>query len=318
MSRKLLLSSVAAIGLLAVPESAAAQQVIYACKNNSTGDLHAVPAGAMCPRNSTLISWNATGSPGPQGVAGPQGPQGAAGPQGPAGATGAQGPTGPTGATGAAGPQGVQGNQGPAGATGAQGSTGNTGATGATGAQGPKGDTGATGATGAQGSTGLTGAQGAQGAQGPAGAVLGASAFFCSAGTNLAAWGGSLAGDAGSFASGVSFGSGIGYSGGTSFLLQPGIYLVHLSADEILLNADGGSGVSLEVQMRLGGSLAGDWRVSIPAPAQSGEVLFAGDELMQVTAANTTVQFPVTLFSGNNITLARLANGCRIIFTRLQ
>jgi hypothetical protein len=159
MSRKLFLSSVAVIGVLAVPESASAQQVIYACKNNITGFLDIVAANTTCPRGWTKISWDVTGPPGPQGS---QGPAGATGPQGVAGATG---PQGNTGATGAQGPQGV------AGATGATGPQGQTGATGATGAQGPQGVAGATGATGPQGQTGATGATGAQGPQGVAGAT---------------------------------------------------------------------------------------------------------------------------------------------------
>jgi hypothetical protein len=130
--------------------------------------------------------------------------------------------------------------------------------------------------------------------------------------------GGSLAGDEGSFFRGVSFGSGVTYAGGTSFLLQPGIYLVHLSADEILLNADGGA--TLVVQMVLNGSpfLANKWIAETFVATQPGFATFAGDELVQVTALNTTVEFTVTLLSNAPVSLARLGNGCRIIFTRLQ
>jgi hypothetical protein len=75
-------------------------QVIYACKNNSNGELRVVARGTPCPENWTSLSWNVTGPPGPSG---PQGSQGAHGPQGVAGS---QGPQGPRGAQGSQGPQG--------------------------------------------------------------------------------------------------------------------------------------------------------------------------------------------------------------------
>jgi len=99
MLRKLLFS----IGLLALPESASAQDVIFACRNNSSGELKIVAADATCSNNSTLISWGVTG---PQGLPGPQGP---IGPPGPAGAAGPMGPQGPKGDIGAIGPQGPPG-----------------------------------------------------------------------------------------------------------------------------------------------------------------------------------------------------------------
>jgi hypothetical protein len=102
MSHKLLYS-IAVIGLLALPESASAQEVIFACRNNSSGELKIVAADATCSHNSTLISWGVTG---PQGPAGPQGP---IGPPGPTGAAGPMGPQGPKGDVGATGPQGPPG-----------------------------------------------------------------------------------------------------------------------------------------------------------------------------------------------------------------
>jgi hypothetical protein len=125
MLRKLFLS-IAVIGLLALPEGASAQEAIFACRNNSSGELKIVAANATCSNNSTLIYWGVTGPqglPGPQGPIGPPGPTGAAGPMGPQGpkgdigATGPQGPKGDTGATGAQGPAGATGPQGPAGAS---------------------------------------------------------------------------------------------------------------------------------------------------------------------------------------------------------
>jgi hypothetical protein len=80
-----------------------AAQVIYACKNNLSGDLKIVPQGAPCPRNWTLLSWNVAGPPGPIGPQGPQGPSGVPGPQG------SQGQQGPQGGPGPQGPQGQPG-----------------------------------------------------------------------------------------------------------------------------------------------------------------------------------------------------------------
>jgi Collagen triple helix repeat (20 copies) len=88
------------------------QQVIFACKNNSSGELKIVAVNATCPNNSTLISWNVTGPQGPPGIQGPVGPVG------PIGATGLTGPVGQTGPVGAAGPQGVPGTIGPPGPAG--------------------------------------------------------------------------------------------------------------------------------------------------------------------------------------------------------
>jgi hypothetical protein len=38
-----------------------AAQVIYACKNNYTGDLKVVAQGTACPGNWTPLSWNVAG-----------------------------------------------------------------------------------------------------------------------------------------------------------------------------------------------------------------------------------------------------------------
>jgi hypothetical protein len=83
-----------------------------------------------------LVSWGATGPPGPTGASGPPGPSGATGPPG-AGSTGATGPAGGPGANGAVGATGA----GVTGATGAQGVAGGAGATGPTGPLGPAGGT---------------------------------------------------------------------------------------------------------------------------------------------------------------------------------
>ena len=47
MSHKLLYS-IAVIALLALPESASTQEVIFACRNNSSGELKIVAADATC------------------------------------------------------------------------------------------------------------------------------------------------------------------------------------------------------------------------------------------------------------------------------
>jgi hypothetical protein len=103
MLRKLLFSSLAIVGLLAEPHAASAQQVLYACVNNNSGEVKFVSATAACPGNSTKVNWNVVGPQGPQGPQGPVGPQGPAGPQGLQGPVGPQGPQGPTGLQGPGG-----------------------------------------------------------------------------------------------------------------------------------------------------------------------------------------------------------------------
>jgi hypothetical protein len=73
MLRKLLLSAGAVIGLMTLAQSASAQQVIFACVNQSSGELKIVAANATCSNNSKLFSWNVTGPSGPAGPAGANG-----------------------------------------------------------------------------------------------------------------------------------------------------------------------------------------------------------------------------------------------------
>jgi hypothetical protein len=82
MLRKLLLSGVAVIGLMAGTQSASAQQVVYACKNNTTGVLILFANSTTCQPGWTLTTLNVTGPPGPPGPAGPTGATGAMGPAG--------------------------------------------------------------------------------------------------------------------------------------------------------------------------------------------------------------------------------------------
>ena len=73
---------------------AQAGNTIYACVNNSSGQVSIVAASTGCPQNSTQKSWNVIG---PTGATGPAGPTGATGPAGSAGATGPAGPAGVSG-----------------------------------------------------------------------------------------------------------------------------------------------------------------------------------------------------------------------------
>jgi hypothetical protein len=121
------------LSMVLAPQQTASAQTIYACKNNSTGDLRVVAQGARCPRNWSHLDWNIAGPPGPQGMAAPPGPTGAQGPPGP------MGPQGEAGLQGPAGPQGLRGEVGPAGAPGAPGAPGVPGAAGERGQIGMRG-----------------------------------------------------------------------------------------------------------------------------------------------------------------------------------
>lgn len=59
--------------------------VIFACVNNTNGDVRIVAQQVSCKNNETAAHWNILG---PQGPPGPQGPAGPAGPQGPPGQSG--------------------------------------------------------------------------------------------------------------------------------------------------------------------------------------------------------------------------------------
>jgi hypothetical protein len=137
------LTILGSVGHASVPDS---QGVIHACyhaggEERSPLFLIDTSKGEQCQHNEQQITWNQTGTAGPQGTkgdtgaAGPAGPMGLIGPQGPAGAAGPQGPQGPAGSDGAVGPQGPRGDTGATGAQGPQGSAG---------PQGPAGPAGAT------------------------------------------------------------------------------------------------------------------------------------------------------------------------------
>src|SRR5262252_3827429 len=58
------------LGLFTVLVIPASAQVIHACVNHASGDMKIVPAGALCQKNWTPLSWNVAGPPGPTGANG--------------------------------------------------------------------------------------------------------------------------------------------------------------------------------------------------------------------------------------------------------
>ena len=101
---------IGALGLsgLVLGLSSAEAATIYACVNNSSGEVKIVSASTVCNNNFAKISWDVAGAQGPPGPAGPTGPAGPIGPIGSTGPTGATGPAGPAGAQGAPGISSVQ------------------------------------------------------------------------------------------------------------------------------------------------------------------------------------------------------------------
>jgi hypothetical protein len=187
-------------------------------------------------------------------------------------------------------------------------------------AAGPQGPQGLPGPQGAQGPAGPQGSPGPQGPARPAGTALAVSAFSCATMTNLTS-GGSLAGDAnaGSYSSGPSFGtSGVSYNGGPNFLLQAGIYLLHLEADDILVTSPPNHSAFIGVSVM--GLAPNEPRPFVPYTIMlggTGIVAFAGDRLLGVPSPNISLSISVS-WDTTNITGAQLQNGCDIIFTRLQ
>lgn len=62
------------LGLAVHVDAQADSTQIFACVNNSSGEVKIVAPGAACNNNWTLRTWNVTGPAGPQGPAGPPGP----------------------------------------------------------------------------------------------------------------------------------------------------------------------------------------------------------------------------------------------------
>jgi hypothetical protein len=124
----------------------------------------------------------------------------------------------------------------------------------------------------------------------------------------------------------VSFGSSIGYANGTTFTLQPGYYQVQVSISTVNMtfpaNVSGITNMSLT--LRLNGTsfdtIGGGEGAIIPgSPTSSAFVPLNLIELVQITAANTVVDF-TWFFPGfvTPPTQVFLGQSCKIIFTRLQ
>jgi hypothetical protein len=152
------------------------------------------------------------------------------------------------------------------------------------------------------------------------GSALGGNSFSCVPGTTFVGNGGPLAGSAGKFTPEDNFGSSdISYANGTTFLLQPGVYLVQVSIPAVTIrpaNA-GDTNASVNVQLEVP-PLA----IAPQIFGQSGIVAGAayvpvnGNQFLQISAANSVVDFRInaTAFAAP----PQLAFGCQIVFTRLQ
>src|SRR5215471_6783168 len=110
MKRFAVLSAAFFLSAVGLNGTARAADQIYACVNNSNGEIKLVAQNATCKNSETLVVWNVAG---PQGMIGPAGSAGPAGAQGPQGSVGPQGPQGPAGLAGPPGPAGPAGPPGP-------------------------------------------------------------------------------------------------------------------------------------------------------------------------------------------------------------
>jgi hypothetical protein len=152
--------------------------------------------------------------------------------------------------------------------------------------------------------------------------AIGASAFSCNIkGGNDLTNGGSLTGSAGNFIPGISFGSGISYNNGTTFLLQPGTYLVQLSVPDVFLQYQaqpGGQTATFRVRLTVNGidSALFDVPGSINTIPNSVSAFVAvnGNQLFNFLGANTVIGFNVIF----NTDRATTSGGCQIVFTQLQ
>jgi hypothetical protein len=154
---------------------------------------------------------------------------------------------------------------------------------------------------------------------GPLGVVLGGSSFLCVSGTVIAK-GGSLAGSAGSFIPTVTFGSGITYAHGTTFVLQPGTYLVQLSVPDVRLSPsnpnDTEAVVDLDVVVNNNVIYLIHGRNGIfSGPPRSAYVTVTFNAFLEISARNSVVGFFVDFSASNPQPV--LADGCNIVFTRL-
>jgi hypothetical protein len=109
-----------------------------------------------------------------------------------------------------------------------------------------------------------------------------------------------------------SFGSGIGFTGGDSILLQPGFYLVHLSAVQIDISTINSAGVHMFVPLNGGDAVFSSisWALILSPTPSFVSASIAGDRLVHVLAPNTTIQFQTRSLLG--------INGCELVIMQVQ
>jgi hypothetical protein len=118
--------------------------------------------------------------------------------------------------------------------------------------------------------------------------------------------------------SGVNFGSAISTTGTqfSSFVLQPGIYQIHLSGAQFEVPIQFRGSESIAAQLSSGNSPTA-WLYT-PAPVQSGAevttklTIVGGDRLISVGQLNTTLQFV------NDLSIVISAGTCELVITKLQ
>ena len=115
----------------------------------------------------------------------------------------------------------------------------------------------------------------------------------------------------------MSFGTGISYANGETFLLQPGFYLVQWSANAVLSIPEtfDAERAFMSVGVRANALFEKVAGYEYFGRSLTAIVSVNGNTLLQITGANTVVSFDVEFLAGSS---ASLQEGCRIIFTRLQ
>jgi Collagen triple helix repeat (20 copies) len=189
------------------------------------------------------------------------------------------------------------------------------GPAGPAGAQGPAGPAGATGAQGQAGPTGATGPAGPAGPQGAAGLVQGVTEFLCSVNNTL------NPGDSFVFIATSHFDGSFIFTAGqatiSSFVLQPGLYQIHLSGSN-LTAPTGAVLASILPVLNPSDDMALPW-TTIPnggTNSSNGAPLIdieGGDRFLSVTQPNTTLQIQNAGF--DPITTGGFR--CELIITRL-
>jgi hypothetical protein len=152
------------------------------------------------------------------------------------------------------------------------------------------------------------------------GSALGGSSFACVPGTLV---GNGLAGSAGKYTPEDNFGSsGISYSNGTTFLAQPGVYLVQVTIPAVTTQPanTGATNAGVSVQLEVPPSVLlpqifGESGV-FAGPPPTAYVPVNGNQILQISAPNSVVDFLIN-FSAP-VGSPQLPQGCQIVFTRLQ